>query len=68
MCVLYTQTHIKEKGDFYSFPTVLLMQAQPEAANSLSQFLSISKLPFSSKIYLAAGENYQNKGVMTALL
>lgn len=67
-CVLYRKTHIKEKGDLCSFSTVLLKQAQPEAANSLSQFLSTSTLPLSLKNYLAADENYQTKGVMTGLL
>ena len=68
MCVLYTQTHTQEKGDLYCFSTVLLTQAQPEAANSQSQFLSISTLPFSLKNDLAAGESYHTKGVMTSML
>lgn len=68
MCVLYTQTHTEGKGDLYCFSTVLLTQAQPAAATSQSQFLSISLPLFSLANDLAAGKNYQTKGVMIGLL
>ena len=65
ICVYCTHKHTQRKK---VTRTVLLTQAQPEAAKSQSRFLSISMLPFLLKNDLAAGENYRTTGVMTGLL
>lgn len=68
ICVYCTHIHTEKKYDLYCFSTVLLTQEQTEAANCQSPFLYISTLLFPVQNDLAAGGDYQTKGVIITLL
>lgn len=61
MCVLYTKTHTKEKGDLYFSHCSFKAGSSKLPITVPFNFHTITLL---KKKYLAAGENYQTKGMM----
>lgn len=61
MCVLYKKIHTKEKGDLYFFHCSFKARSSKLPITVPFNFHMTTLL---KKIYLAAGENYQTKGMM----